>query len=152
MPRTSCLMKKYQHILLAVDLSPESADIGARAVELAQFYDARLSLLHVFEYMPVDAPNDLILPPQTGVEENVAEDARGKLQSLATQLGVPDANCRVEIGTTKHEILRIAEQENVDLIVIGSHGRSGWARLLGSSANAVLQAAPCDVVAIRVAS
>jgi universal stress protein A len=53
-------------------------------------------------------------------------------------------------GNTRREILRVAEENGVDLIVLGSHGRQGIQLLLGSTANAVLHGAPCDVLAVRV--
>jgi universal stress protein A len=53
-------------------------------------------------------------------------------------------------GVPKQEIIHIAEQQQVDLIVLGSHGRHGLALLLGSTANAVLHYAKCDVMAIRL--
>ncbi len=143
-------VKKYRHILLATDFGPDSDAIAARAVELRRHYDARLSLINVVEYMPLDTPNDLVLPAQYDIEDSLIKQAREKLAKLAAQLDVGDITLRVEIGFTKHEILRIAEEENVDLIVLGSHGHAGFARLLGSTANAVLHGAPCDVLAVRV--
>ncbi|MDN5937003.1 MAG: universal stress protein, partial [Nitrosospira sp.] len=53
-------------------------------------------------------------------------------------------------GVPEREIVRIAEEERVDLIVVGSHGRHGLALLLGSTANSVLHHAKCDVMAIRL--
>lgn len=54
------------------------------------------------------------------------------------------------MGEPREEIIRIAEQENVDLIVVGSHGEHGLALLLGSTANSVLHYAKCDVLAVRL--
>jgi universal stress protein A len=56
----------------------------------------------------------------------------------------------VELGSPKAEITRVAEEQGVDLIVVGSHGRLGLELLLGSTANGVLHAAKCDVLAVRV--
>ena len=53
-------------------------------------------------------------------------------------------------GSTRREILRLAKELDTNLIVIGSHGREGIQRLLGSTANAVLHGAPCDVLAVRI--
>ena len=53
-------------------------------------------------------------------------------------------------GVPGQEIVRIAEQEHIDLIVVGSHGRHGLALLLGSTANSVLHHAGCDVMAVRL--
>lgn len=55
------------------------------------------------------------------------------------------------MGSPKLEIVRVAEERQVDLIVVGSHGRHGLALLLGSTANGVLHHAKCDVLAVRLA-
>jgi len=54
------------------------------------------------------------------------------------------------MGSPKTEIIRVAQENGVDLIVVGSHGRHGLALLLGSTANGVLHYAPCDVLAVRL--
>jgi universal stress protein A len=140
----------YKHILFATDFGPASAAIGERALELARHYGARLSLIHVVEYVPFDTADDLLMPAQLEIEENLVKSARVRLREMAEALGEPDATHWVEVGSTKREILAAAEREQVDLIVLGSHGRSGLARLLGATANAVLHGAPCDVLAVRV--
>ena len=53
-------------------------------------------------------------------------------------------------GIPKQEIINVAEQQQVDLIVVGSHGRHGLALLLGSTANSILHTAKCDVLAVRL--
>lgn len=141
----------YTHILLAVDFSPSTEQTGRRAVDLAGRYGARLSLIHVVEYLPIALDGEPILPPMVGVEEQLMEIARKHLVQLAANLGVNDAARYVELGSTKLEILRVAEAQGVDLIVVGSHGRHGLARLLGSTAGAVLHGAHCDVLAVRAA-
>jgi universal stress protein A len=141
----------YTHILLAVDFSPSTEGSAQRAVELAHRYGARLSLIHVVEYLPIALDAELMLPPMTGVEEQLMENARKHLAELAASLGEMEAPRYVELGSTKLEILRVAEMQGVDLIVVGSHGRHGLARMLGSTASAVLHGAHCDVLAVRTA-
>lgn len=145
-------MNTYRHILLAVDFSPDAEILGARAVDLARRYDARLSLLHVIEQVPVDPANDMVVSEQILLDEQLLTTARESLEKLAHRLGVPEAQRWVELGTTKNEIIRAAKEQQADLIVVGSHGRHGLALLLGSTANAVLHAAPCDVLAVRIKS
>ena len=140
----------YRHILFATDFGPAAQTIGSRAVELARHYQFRLSLLHVVEYVPTDLGGDFGMPPPLEVETELLARSRQRLTELATQLKAGDATQFVQVGTTKHEILRLAEAQAADLIVLGSHGRSGLGRLLGSTANAVLHGAPCDVLAVRV--
>ena len=139
----------YTHILVAVDFSPSTDPTVHRAVELTRRYAARLSFIHVVEYLPVAMDAELMLPPMAGVEEQLMESARKRLQELAEKAGMKDAAQYVELGSTKLEILRVAQDRKVDLIVVGSHGRHGLARMLGSTASAVLHGAHCDVLAVR---
>ena len=143
-------MADYSHILLATDFAPENRPVGTRAVELAQRYGARLSLLHVVDYVPLDLSNDMMLAEPIDVDGKLIEEARENLARLAKELGVDDARCEVTLGSTGAEIRRHAEELDADLIVVGSHGRHGLALLLGSTANAVLHGAKCDVLAVRV--
>ncbi len=143
-------MDDYRHILLATDLAPESRHVGDRAVEIAARYGARLSLLHVVDYVPLELSNDMMLAEPVDVDGRLIEEARTNLDRLAGELGLDDAQRWVVLGSTGAEIKRTAEEHGVDLIVVGSHGRHGLALLLGSTANAVLHGAPCDVLAVRV--
>jgi universal stress protein A len=83
-------------------------------------------------------------------EEELVKNAEQSLKTLQQEHGIPDAERLVLSGSPKHEIVRFAEEQNVDLIVIGSHGRHGIGRLLGSTAYPVLHHASCDVLAVRI--
>ena len=72
------------------------------------------------------------------------------MAELAARLGIESAPRRLEGGATRGEVIRAAEEEGCDLIVVGSHERHGLALLLGSTANAILHHAPCDVLAVRI--
>ena len=143
-------MATYQHILLAVDFSPESAYIGDRTKKLAQLCGAQISLIHVVEHVPLDLSNELMLAQPVDIDAELMDDSRAQLAKLAGELGLANVQQFVELGATKIEILRVAREQNVDLIVVGSHGRHGLSLLLGSTANAVLHGAQCDVLAVRV--
>jgi universal stress protein A len=144
-------MKPYMHVLFATDLSDESRGLAERARDLAERYAAKLSLIHVVEYSPLLEYGDgQMFPTALELEEKLAEQARTKLAQWGRELGVTSEDQQVEIGATKTEILRVAKERGVDLIVVGSHGRHGLGLLLGSTANAVLHGAPCDVLALRV--
>ncbi|HEC12548.1 MAG TPA: universal stress protein [Acidiferrobacteraceae bacterium] len=140
----------YRHILLATDFGNHAEAIGIRAITMAKQHGARLGLIHVVDYVPTDLPNDLIELPQLKIEDHLVDSAHKRLEEFASLVNADYADMWVEIGSTRHEILRIAEEEDVDLIILGSHGRSGLALLLGSTANGVLHGAPCDVLAVRV--
>jgi universal stress protein A len=140
----------YRHILLALDLREQSASVGERAVEVARINDAGLTLLHVVEFVPVDPAGEALLPPPVNLEDELVASASQRLEALAGTLGIPDAERRIEIGTIKSEILRVAQECGADLIMLGSYERHGLALLLGSTEKSVLNSAPCDVLAVRL--
>ena len=72
-----------------------------------------------------------------------------QLNALAERLKVDAKHRFLEFGSTKNEVLRIAEAHKVDLIVAGSHGKHGLALLLGSTAHAILHGAHCDMLIVR---
>ena len=143
-------MSGYQHILCAVDLGGENLAVASRAAELARQYGAKLSLLHVVEYIPIDLANELVLPQQQEIEDQLVEQSKKAVSSLASHLDLEKVSENVVSGSTKAEIIEFTRASKVDLIVIGQHGRHGFSRLLGSTANAVLHNAPCDVLAVRI--
>ncbi len=144
-------MQAYQHVLFATDFTDEALQVGARAKDIAQRYGARLSLVHVIEQVVVSPGYDL-LPVMPEVPDEVLQtSSQEALRRLAERLEIQDAGQRVITGvSTKEGILEAARELGADLIVIGSHGRHGLALLLGSTANAVLHGAPCDVLAVRI--
>lgn len=142
-------MANYQHILLAVDLTEESKPIGEKAASLAQQTGAKLSIIHVIEPINFayggDIPMDL-----TAIQDQLDEHARNKLTEFARPFQIPPECQHTVVGLPQNEIHRIAEEQGVDLVVVGSHGRHGLSLLLGSTANGVLHGAKCDVLAVRV--
>lgn len=145
-------MSEYSHILAALDFSPAAEQVARRAGALARDFGATLSLLHVFEYLP---PLDLADSPLGSAGWAVDQDEllalhRKHMSELAAGLGLEQARQEVIVGLAKTEIIRYAETEGVDLIVVGTHGRHGLSQLLGSTSNAVLHRTPCDVLAVRI--
>ncbi len=144
-------MRDYQHVLLAVDYSEQSAYVAEKARSLAYRYQARLSIIHVLDNIPMPDTNyGTVIPLDQDSYYDLLEAEKAKLMQLGDQLHVDLVNRWLVWGVPKQEIIHIAEQEQVDLIVVGSHGRHGLALLLGSTANAVLHYAKCDVMAIRL--
>jgi len=140
----------YQQILLAVDFHDDCQHVTNRALRLAAAFDASLSLLHVVENLPVEPGNELMIPPSVQVESDLLEKAESRLRRLQERLKLPAERCHVRVGQTKRETLDVADEQEIDLIVVGSHGRHGLALLLGSTANAILRGATCDVLAVRI--
>ena len=144
-------MSNYQHILLAVDYSENGDYVAQKARSLAYKYQAKLSIIHVLDNIPMPDTNyGTVIDLDKDSSYDLLESEKAKLMELGNQLKVDLANRWMVWGVPKQEIIHIAEQQQVDLIVVGSHGRHGLALLLGSTANAVLHNAKCDVMAIRL--
>lgn len=143
-------MAGYQRILLAVDFNDDCEKLVERAAELARRYDAVLALIHMVEPVIVDPTYDVLPTLPAGYEQELIESSEARLNALAQSQGVSQGNCHVGVGATKAGIIAKAEEIGADLIVVGSHGRHGLSLLLGSTANAVLHSAPCDLLAVRI--
>lgn len=144
-------MAKYKHILLAADLIKSDDDMVAdRAYTIAQQTGAEISLVHVVE--PVyNYGGPYVAGDISQWQEELENSARASLAQLGEKLGVPSERQHLPTGQPKHHILAVAEQVGADLIIVGSHGRHGLNLLLmGSTANAVLHGANCDVLSVRV--
>jgi len=143
----------YTHVLIAIDFSATSARVAARAVEIARQNGARLTLLHVVDYLPpLGFADDLLPSPALLVDEDELIK-RGKISLDAfinKEKLPPEISRHVLLGAPKQEIVDFAQAQGVDLIVLGSHGRHGLDRLLGGTASSVLNHAACDVLAVRV--
>jgi universal stress protein A len=141
-------MAVYRRLLLVVDLTDDSLAVGRKARALAMSLDAEVELLHVVEFVPVEPMGETLMPP-VRLEEDLLKSAQRRLTKLATDLGLGGAPCRVESGNVKAEIVRVARERQVDLIILGSRERHGLSILLNRTEDSVLHAAPCDVLAMR---
>jgi len=145
-------MSGYKEVLVAVDLSDDLTGALKAAVEKVAT-GANLSLVHVLEpayYYYGMEPALGTLPPS--FEEDLLKRAKQQLDDAGSRFGVPSERQYLERGHAPTQILRLAQDKGVDLIIVGSHGRHGWRLLLGSTANAVLHGARCDVLAVRAAA
>lgn len=144
-------MSDYNKILVGVDFSSIGDTVASRAFELASRSNAQLTFLHVVEYLPPFLADEPIASPYWVInEQELVEQAKNNLKKFAQKYSVAPECQLVEVGTAKTELCRIAEEQQMDLIVVGSYGRHGLGLLLGSTANGVLHHAPCDVLAVRV--
>jgi universal stress protein A len=142
-------MPAYRRILVVVDLTEDSLIIGRHAQALAGVMGAEMELLHVVEFVPVEPMGETLMP-SVQIEDELLERARQRLATLAADLGLPSSAARVEAGNVKSEIVRVARELHVDLIVLGSRERHGLSILVNFTEDTVLHAAPCDVLAVRV--
>lgn len=140
----------YKHLLVAVDLTEESQPVIQQACELASLYQAKISLIHILEPVSLafggDIPMDL-----SSLQQEQLQHSRERLDSyIADYPALTSEQCFLSYGQPRQEIHRVAEENNCDLIVVGSHGRHGLALLLGSTTKDLLQNAPCDILAIAL--
>ncbi len=139
----------YHKILVAVDLTDESKEVTEKAIMLAVQNGATISLVHVIEPLSFAYGGDIPMDLST-LQDQLDHHAQKRLDSFAEQLEYPIQSTYIVTGHTESEIHRIAKDDHMDLVVVGSHGRHGLALLLGSTANGVLHGANCDVLAVRV--
>lgn len=144
-------MSHYQHVMVAIDGSDESARIVERGAAFAN--GAKVSVLQVFDTLVGNYNYELSMgdfeKAQRDFEAEVAKSTRAMLKEKFPQIHAEDVHFMR--GKPASEIKRLAESSKVDLLVIGSHGQSAVkAAVLGSTANAVLHGIHCDVFTIRV--
>lgn len=137
----------YKHILFATDLTNDMEFIIAKVRGMRGYTGAQLSLIHVVEPLPGYSYAYLGIED---IEGQLIDESKTALAKLGEQLSVDSKNQWVEVGPTKTRILEIAQNIGADLIICGSHGRHGLSLLLGSTANAILHGAKCDVLTIRL--
>ena len=123
-----------------------SEQVAIAARDLAAYSNAAMVVLHVVEFVPVEPMGESLMPT-VQIEDELIERAREQSRQLSSRAWrLPRATARVEAGNTKAEILRVAEEERADLIVLGSRERHGLAILVNFTEDTVLHAAHCDVL------
>ena len=144
-------MNQHRTILAAIDLTEEAPEVIDAAAAAAG--DGELHLLTVIRPL-TQAYTGLefagMAATALNFEKEAETHAKAALAKLAAAADVPDDRQQIIFGAPAAEIKNHAEAIGADLIVVGSHGRHGLGLLLGSTANAVLHAAPCDVLTVRI--
>lgn len=141
-------MPAFRKILVPVDFSPHSDKAVELAVELARTFGARLDLVHAYD-LPIGVEYDYSLPPELlpAIREAAIrklDEAVAKIQGEGLELGA-----EVTEGHPSEVILEAAGRLGSDLIVMGTHGRSGLQHMvLGSVAERTLQHASCAVLTV----
>lgn len=144
---------KYRRVLAAVDLSEESAQVLDLAQAVGAEHDAELNVVHVIKpFQHAYAGMNPATLSDVGIqfEHEAAGQAENLLNDIAGQRGLAPTAVSVRHGTPATEVHRLVDEMDADLVVVGSHGKHGVELLLGSTANAVLHGANCDVLAVRV--
>ncbi len=138
--------------LCPVDFSEGSRAALRAAVELAQPASAEINLLHVFASPKVigDTLAEVATPDAVARLEQEAHRGLAQLKQEAVALGAKKVETGAVAGTPWDEIVKAAEKRKIDVIVMGTHGRTGIKRaLVGSVAENVVRHAPCSVFVIR---
>jgi nucleotide-binding universal stress UspA family protein len=144
-------MTTVRRLLCATDFSAASRPAWEHARRLGRLFGAEVLLLHVLPPAPIPTTGPL---PWTVVEELRAAGTRQAQEHLGTLLGSArgfsvKARVRLEAGSPAPRIVEVAREETADVIVMGTHGRTGLGRvLLGSVADRVVRLAPCPVVTV----
>ena len=150
-------MHDMQRILVPVDFSGSSTLALRHALELAQRFGATVEALHVYEVphyladVQIGGPGHPAVPVQAYLEQQASE----QMEALRSAVSVPEGvvlDVRLTTGDPRDRILAEAERQNADLLVMGTHGRSGLRRLLlGSVAEQVVRRATMPVLMVREA-
>lgn len=144
-------MKRAMRILVPIDFSIYSWETLRYAIGMRELLEPVLVLLYVLP--PVDDSLSLFGPLDSGQEDRESralERLRKEVEPHLPETDPPEVHYRVSSGIPFKEICRAADAEKVEMILIGTHGRTGLSHLLiGSTAERVVQHASCPVLSIR---
>lgn len=140
-------MNRYKNILVPVDFS----DMGRKAVKKAQDFlgtDSELVVAHIIDYVP---------PPYVAVEMPAAfssgdfmkEKAGKQLEKMCEELNISFCTKIVEVGNARTALVKLAQDHDIDLVVMGKHNNPGLLRALGSTTNYVVQNLASDVLVLH---
>jgi nucleotide-binding universal stress UspA family protein len=143
-------------ILAPVDFSDPSRVALNAAVDMASCFDAELLIAYVVPAIP-DLPTGVSILKEGQYDQSLVDASAQRLSELASELtGGPaskNVKVRTEVGVANDvgmELIRIAEHNNADMIIIATHGMTGWRRFaFGSVAEKVVKEAGCPVLVLR---
>ena len=140
-------MKTYKHILLATDLHSDNKPVIDKAIAIAKINNAKLSVVNVLPHIPYYMASGV--PSISDLEDHLEEENLKHLKVLEAKIDVK-ADFHLLHGSPKRKIVKLAEELDCDVIVIGSHGRYGVERFIGSTTTGVIQCTNRDVLVIRI--
>ena len=139
-------------VLSPIDFSDSSLNAFDTATNIASRYDAELLLMHAVPVVPV-LPESVSILKEGSYEKDLIQSAENQLKDLAKKASERGVRARTAVGLANDaamEIIRTAENEKVDLIVIATHGMTGWrAFAFGSVAEKVVKTGECPVLVLR---
>lgn len=130
----------YKTIICAVEIGDEGRTLLAKASALADKFASRLIVVNVLPYsfLPKDYQKDL------------TERAIPEFEKMAAEFKVTQKNRVLKVGKPHEIICKLAKSKKADLILLGTHSKKGLQSLIGSTATAVSNNAPCDVTLVRI--
>jgi len=141
-------------ILCPVDFSESSEHALHYAFAFAETYQAELILMHVMDYAALDVPDfPSAVEFSADTIQQIREVCEKRLQEVVAREQAKSirVSSRLVSGTPAYEIVQAARDETADLIIIGTHGRTGLSRvLMGSVTEKVIRKAPCPVLTVKV--
>jgi nucleotide-binding universal stress UspA family protein len=146
-------MREWRKICCAVDFSETSLEALETAIDLALRFRADLTLFHAYQVPGYTLPEGIAFARPSIVQQHT-DAVMQRMYELKTKVeseGLRDVEVVTELGEPSWEIVRYAEHSGADLIVLGTHGRTGISHaLMGSTAEKVVRRAPCPVLTIHL--
>jgi universal stress protein A len=139
----------YNHVLIAIDTSQESEQVLRKGIELARLYGSRVEVIHVLE-LPMPMIGEMALVDTYFNSEEYMRVVKETMIGLLKKVNLPENSLHLEAGLPAAAVVSYAKDHQMDLIVTGSHGKSGLKLLLGSVASGILHKAGCDVLVYRL--
>ncbi|MCO7224727.1 universal stress protein [Pleionea sp. CnH1-48] len=130
----------FKTILCAIEASDEGKEVLSHASQLSKLCDAQLLVVHVIPYA--------LLPKD--YQKELEEEAKPKIREIASEFDISEKCQFIKVGKPYQHICSLAEKKNADLIILGTHSQKGVQALLGSTANAVVNKATCNVSLVKV--
>jgi nucleotide-binding universal stress UspA family protein len=149
------LMVTYRNILYCTDFSESARGAMPFAIDIAKKYDATLHVVHVYQdpgHLAEFEISSEIKMDWIRVAQSIGTEAEKKLKKCCEEVTQEVKSCQYKMlrGKPYTEMIRYAKENDIDLIVMASHGLSGWEHVLfGSTAERVLRESPCNVLVIR---
>ena len=141
----------FKKILYPVDFSDYAEEIMEYATTIASRFDSELHLIHIIPNLNYFTPYESFLTPENlvAVERNIESEVDKDFVKLVEKITVPVKKV-IRTGVTFLEIIDYIKEAGIDLVVMGTHGRSGIEHILiGSVAEKVVRKAPCPVLTVR---
>ena len=148
-------MVSYKNILFCTDFSDNARAALGQAIDISKKYGATLHLLHVYQEAGEMAEFEVssnIRMDWVRVAHLMGTEMEKKLEALCQEVRREISSCQARMlrGRAYAEIVRYAREAQIDLIVMGSHGLTGWEHaLFGSTADRVLRESPCHVLIVK---